>query len=260
MAQDFNIAAVTDAGRAAMQEALDNGYVMTFTKLATGNGSYASEEDVTGRTALKNQKNYYSFSSEEKDADGVTLRAVIVNQVDGTSVVPTTYNINEIGIFVSVNNVEVLYAVAAVGGGTGAELPAYIGDNAVQIVQGWYVANSNDVEITIEMTGAYALASDLEAETQARIEADLIQRYDLVNKDATIRTVDGNKQISESFIDSGDTVVTTIEQTSETVKTITAVITPAEGDYKYTKTTTITNVSGGQNVSDRVVRSAKGGE
>lgn len=258
MAQDFNISAVTDAGRAAMQTALDNGYTMIFTKLATGSGTYSAGESVTGRTALKNQKNAYSFSSIAKDADGVTLKATIVNQESGTSIVPTTYNINEIGIFVTVNSVETLYAIAAVGGGTGAELPAYTGENAVEIIQSWHVANSNDADITIDMSTAFALASDLADEEEERIAADFENLYGLCTKNTHIGTnQQGNTEITETDTANSITAITTIVPTSSTVTAVTTVITPTGGDYVYTKTAVMTKGSSGTDVAESYTETAQ---
>ena len=167
MADNFNLSAVTDAGIAAMQKALDEGKTMTFTRIATGSGTYEAGEEVSARTALKSPKNSYTFSRHTSEAQGVTLSATITNATGGSSIVSTTYNINEIGVFVSVDGEESLYAIAAIGGGTGAELPAYTGRNLVQIRQDWFVANTNNADIEVNMTGAFAYAEDLQNHVEA---------------------------------------------------------------------------------------------
>ncbi len=241
----FDLSAVTDAGRAAMQLALDNGYTMTFTSLVAGNGSYAAGEDLAGRTALKNQKNSYSFSSITKDADGATLKAAITNNIEGTSCVDTSYYVNEVGIYVTVNNVQYLYAVAAVAGKNGVELPAYDGDNAVSILQKWYVANSNDADIEIDGTGAYALAEDLATEAEYRAAADFNALYGLEEKVAVIgENALGNTVVTETNSVTGIVAVTTIVEDTVTESgqtyprtTATTVITTDE--YIYTKSDVI---------------------
>lgn len=161
MVKEFNISSITDTGAAEMQRALDQGLAMTFTRIVAGNGQYEEGEDVTGRTTLKSQKNEYSFSGKEEEQDGVMLKAVLTN-FDGTqSVVPASYYINEIGIYVNVGSTETLYAIAAVGGGNGTEMPAYNGRNYTQIKQDWFIANANDADIQIDPSGAFALAEDL---------------------------------------------------------------------------------------------------
>ena len=253
----FPISGVTDAGRAAMQSALDNGYTLTFTSMKTGNGIYSDGEDISGRTALKSLKNTYAIGSREDDADGVTLGAVFVNYDGSQTIVSTSYNINEVGLFCTVNNVEYLYALAAVPDDGGQEIPAYNGDNLTQIVQEWYAAITNGVEIDVIMTGAFALAEDLTSEVTARQQADFEAINDLTNKTTTIATVDGNKVITENDSTNNVTTVTTIVNTSDTVKTITAVITPVAGLYKWTKTTVITTTDAGKTINQSVVRSLK---
>lgn len=163
MSSIFSISSVTDAGRAAMQEALDHGYTMTFTAMKTGNGIYTAGEDVTGRTALKSLKNTYTIGSIDTDEDGATVSAVFTNY-DGIDIlVAEDYKINEIGIFCTVNSVEYLYALAAVPNDDGMEMPAYDSEaeNLTQFIQEWYIANSNDANITIDPTGAYVAVTDI---------------------------------------------------------------------------------------------------
>lgn len=168
----FSISSVTDAGRTAMQIALDNDYPLIFTALRSGNGSYTEGEDVTSRTALKSLKNSFSIGSREDLEHSVKLGAVLTNY-DGTStIVSESYNVNEIGLFCTVNNIEYLYALAAAPDDSGRELPAYDGTNLTQIVQTWTVALTNDAEIQVEMSGAYALAADLTTEIANRKVAD----------------------------------------------------------------------------------------
>lgn len=169
MVKEFNIKSVTDAGASEMQRALDQGLAMTFTRIVTGNGTYEEDEDVSGRTALKNQKNSYSFSGREDEVDGITLKAVLTNYDGSQSLVPTSYFINEIGIYISVGGTETLYAIAAVGDGNGTDMPAYNGRNYTQIKQDWFVACSNSANIEVDVTGGFALAEDLEAHEDAKL-------------------------------------------------------------------------------------------
>lgn len=194
----FSIQSITDAGRAAIQAALDGGYALTFTAIKTGNGLYTDGEDVTGMTALKSLKNSYAIGSKESDPDGVTLGAVIVNYDGSQTIVSESYKVNEIGLYCTVNSTEYLYAVAAVPNDGGRELPGYDGNNLTQIVQRWYVAYTNDLEIQVDMSGALALASDLQEEIEKRqqLEDMLISgniRADIKDTDGNILTdSDGN--------------------------------------------------------------------
>lgn len=163
MSSIFSISSVTNAGIAAMQEALDHGYTMVFTAMKTGNGVYTTGEDVTGRTALKSLKNTYTIGSIEEDTDGATVSAVFTNY-DGVNIlVAEDYKINEIGLFCTVNSVEYLYALAAVPNDDGMEMPAYDVDaeNLTQFIQEWYVANSNHANIAVNPGGAYIPVTDI---------------------------------------------------------------------------------------------------
>lgn len=163
MSSIFSISSVTNAGIAAMQEALDHGYTMVFTAMKTGNGVYTTGEDVTGRTALKSLKNTYTIGSIEEDTDGATVSAVFTNY-DGVNIlVAEDYKINEIGLFCTVNSVEYLYALAAVPNDDGMEMPAYDVDaeNLTQFIQEWYVANSNHANIAVNPVGAYIPVTDI---------------------------------------------------------------------------------------------------
>lgn len=159
---EFPISSVTDAGRRAIQKAIDTSYPLVFTAIRTGSGIYSESEDVSGMTALKSQKNTYTISSREDDGQGITLGVVFVNYDGSQTIVSETYNVNEIGIVCTVNGEEFLYAVAAVPADGGREMPAYTGDNLTQIVQQWYVTVSNQLDIEVDVTGAFALTSDLD--------------------------------------------------------------------------------------------------
>ena len=253
----FSIQSITDAGHTAIQAALDGNYPLTFTSIKTGNGSYTDGEDVTGMTALKSLKNTYTIGSKEAEADGVTLGAVLVNYDGENIIVATSYKINEIGLFCTVNGTEYLYAVAAVPDNGGREMPGYDGTNLTQIVQKWFVAYTNDLEITVDMSGAFALADDLADETADREEEDFNILYDLGNKTTTIEEDDGDKVITEVDSDRDVTTVTRIVNTSPTVKTITTTITPDDGDYYWTKVEVITTTESGKTIVKTTTKSPK---
>lgn len=186
----YSIQSITDAGHAAIQTALDGNYPLIFTSIKTGNGSYTEGEDVTGMTALKSLKNTYAIGSKEMDETGVTLGAVLVNYDGEEIIVATSYKINEIGLFCTVNGTEYLYAVAAVPDNGGREMPGYDTTNLTQIAQSWFVAYTNDLEIQVDMTGAFALALDLQAEIEKRQQLE----YMLIsgNVKAEVTDTDGN--------------------------------------------------------------------
>lgn len=82
--------------------------------------------------------------------------------------------------------------------------------------------------------------------------------YGLTDKNTSITTTsNGSTQITEIDEVNDATTVTTIEKTSSTVTTITTVVTPDEGQYYYTKTTTITQTASGKSIAENFVRNTK---
>ena len=181
MAQNYIISTITNAGRDAIQTALTGGYTLTYKHMVVGDGTYTVGEDVRSRTALKSPKTVYPFNSQTPDTTGVRLKSVITNTDGTTPITQEAYNINEVGIVVTVNGTDYLYAIAAVEGNTGTLLPVYDGINKTEIVQTWYCVNSNNLDVTVTMTGAYALADDM---TSARSDiASLSGRIDTIEED-----------------------------------------------------------------------------
>lgn len=187
MAQNYIISTITDAGRDAIQAALTGGHTLIYKQMVVGNGTYTAGEDVRSRTTLKSQKAVYPFSSQIPDTTGFTLKSVITNADGTTPITQEAYNVNEVGIVVTVDGTDYLYAIAAVEGNTGALLPVYNGINKIEIVQTWYCVNSNYLDVTVTMTGAYALADDMTS-VQSDIAA-LDGRLDTV--EAGIISLDG---------------------------------------------------------------------
>ena len=187
MAQNYIISTITNAGRDAIQTALTGGYTLIYKHMVIGDGTYTVGEDVRSRTALKSPKTVYPFNSQTPDTTGVRLKSVITNADGTTPITQEAYNINEVGIVVTVNGTDYLYAIAAVEGDTGTLLPVYDGINKTEIVQTWYCVNNNDLDVTVTMTGAYALADDMTS-AQSDIAA-LDGRLDTVEAD--IISLDG---------------------------------------------------------------------
>lgn len=155
---------ITDKGREILAR-LELGEIsMTFSGVRTGNGIYDSTEMITSRVALKNEKNAYSISSSTRDANGLLLTFIISNvDSEGSGIVSESYNVNEIGVFVNVEGDEYLYAIAVADADSGNKLPAFDGSNPIDFVQKFAFTLSPNANVTVDLTGAVALAADLEA-------------------------------------------------------------------------------------------------
>lgn len=262
----YKQAIVTDAGRNLRNAVIYEGRKMEFTRFVLGDGTYAdkSEAALRAMTTLISPKNEYEVNSiTEVDSDTVKLKFLVTNfsTSTGESIVDEDYYANEIGLFARevlssgrYGN-EILYSVTVCDGNVGDCIMAFNGHNPLQVVETMTCKNVTAANVTINVEGAYALEESLETETAARIESDFKNLYSLCTKTTTISTVSGNKQITE--VGDGVTAVTTIVQTSETVKTITTAVTPDDGDYDYTKTTVITRESSSTTVNESYLRRAK---
>ena len=153
---------ITNAGRDLLARLELNEISMEFSEIRTGSGVYGSTEPINTATALKAEKNVYHISSSETTASGFMLTAGISNvDSEGESIVDETYRINEIGVFVTVDGVKYLYMIAVCDGDTGNVLPVYTGNNAIDYVEKFMLTISNTANVTINMSGAYALSEDV---------------------------------------------------------------------------------------------------
>lgn len=159
---------ITDTGRSLLAQVQLGEISMEFCEVRTGNGIYETTEAISSLTALKSEKNTYSISSAAEKDYGLLLSMVIANiDGEGQSVVDEDYNINEIGLYVAVDNTKYLYVVAVADDDSGSLLPAYTGNNPMEYVEKFPLTITNTASITVDVGGAYALASDLLQTTTA---------------------------------------------------------------------------------------------
>ena len=162
---------ITDIGLSLLNRAELGEITMEICEVRTGSGIYAPTDNIAAAEGLKSYKNTYSISSAKRTDNGVELAAAVSNtDGEGQSVVSESYKVNEIGIYVQVNNEKYLYVIAVADNDTGNTLPAFTGNNALEFVEKFELVISNTAQVTINMGGAYALASDLQA-TNDRVTA-----------------------------------------------------------------------------------------
>ena len=174
MPQPFNNAVMTNGGARLLTRAQAGEIKIEFTRIAIGNGSYTAAEKalaaLQARTELKERKNSYTLSDIDVYSEhSVKVTALITNQdpVTKETLVNQGYYINEMGLYAKPagesDSAEVLYSVTVTAGENGDFMPPYNGYNAAQIIQDYYVTVNNSAQITINTTGAPALAEDLQA-------------------------------------------------------------------------------------------------
>lgn len=174
MPQPFNNAVMTNGGARLLTRAQAGEIKIEFTRIAIGSGSYTAAEKalaaLQARTELKERKNSYTLSDIDVYSEhSVKVTALITNQdpVTKETLVNQGYYINEMGLYAKPagesDSAEVLYSVTVTAGENGDFMPPYNGYNAAQIIQDYYVTVNNSAQITINTTGAPALAEDLQA-------------------------------------------------------------------------------------------------
>lgn len=173
MPQPFNNAVMTNGGARLLTRAQAGEIKIEFTRIAIGSGSYTAAEKalaaLQARTELKERKNSYTLSDIDVYSEhSVKVTALITNQdpVTKETLVNQGYYINEMGLYAKPagesDSAEVLYSVTVTAGENGDFMPPYNGYNAAQIIQDYYVTVNNSAQITINTTGAPALAEDLQ--------------------------------------------------------------------------------------------------
>lgn len=171
MPQLFNNAVMTNKGANLLVRAQTGQIKLQFTRMAVGNGTYASSEKtiqaLQKTTKLKSQKNAYALSAVNVYSEhSVKVTALITNYdaVKQSVLVSAGYYINEIGLFAkpqgAADSEEVLYSIAVVAGDNGDFMPPYNGYNPAQIVQDYYATVDNSTQVTIHTAGAALLASE----------------------------------------------------------------------------------------------------
>ena len=148
----------TEEGRKLLANAAAGTCQVEFVRAAIGDGTYSEEEKteqkLSLRTQLKNERNSYGFSSIKAEGNTAYLKVALQN-----TDVDTAYFISEIGVFArkkgsSEEAVLVLIAVA--------EIPDYFPEksNAITIVQNIAIEFEDVKQLSIaDDMGAYALVN-----------------------------------------------------------------------------------------------------
>lgn len=205
MPQLYNKAVITNAGLALLNKAQAGTAAIQFTRMATGNGTYAADEKTPSalreRVGLKSEKNSYALSSVEvTSADSVRLTALLTNQnpVTGEALVTEGYYLNEIGLYAKEkdggDDAEALYSVAVASVENREFMPAFaVGDSPAQIVQEYCARVSDAASVTVDYAGAAMLAEDGE-----KLLAGLALSYD--EKSGELQLKSGDKTLSAKNI------------------------------------------------------------
>lgn len=195
---------VTDVGKDMIAKS-QNGQVLTFSRVALGDGLVAEDEDVTKFTAVKNERLSVPIAKYSNLGNG---QFEVQFRLTNTQVESGFWH-REIGIIAKIDNgEEQLYAYTTAG-----NKASYIYDKTTPIEERivnvtFVVGNAQNIEVIINSSVIYSTLEDLE---EAVAE---VKKY----TDAAITTHDENSAAHEELLDEVDPIV----KISENAGTITA--------------------------------------
>lgn len=148
---DFNSVVITTAGLALIAKVTAGETSTTFTRIATGDGSYAAGEDVKDLIALKSEKQSFTPTViESNDVDTAHLQFVISTVNEDSSKLTSGYYFKEIGIFAEdPDDGEILYALSYAKADKWDWIPPYNGSKPWTATGDIYVKVSPDGEVTL---------------------------------------------------------------------------------------------------------------
>lgn len=233
---NYNDAVITMAGQAAVADALVNGKVITFTRIGIGDGKWTDDDSLQTATALKNELNSYGFTSKSAVNEQLELHAVILNYDAETTknIIASQYYMNELGVFCKIDNgPEILYSITTAAG-LGDALSVYDGSNPIQVIYDYVTTISADAKIEIVLS-PFATQENIDALQKQIDELKIIDKALSLESERPVE----NKVVTEALTKLHGMVsgTTTIENTSDTVKTITT------ENTSVTSTTTVTKES-----------------
>lgn len=202
MPQFFENAVMTNAGAELVARSLAEGISINFTSMVVGDGEYTNTErtieSLQRRTALKSMQVNYSFSNIVRSDAAVKLTALITNENPETheAIVTAGFYINEIGLMAQPSDEEtdpILFSVCVTSETRGDYMPAFTGNNPVQIIQGFVTTVSNDAIVSLNKpAGAVALATDIDAIISGSVPVGDTAKLGGVPADNFVQSTDAN--------------------------------------------------------------------
>lgn len=203
---------VTDIGRSIRTRVELGEITMSLTEVRVGNGIYHSTDTLVEQTALRSEKNTYPINSIRRIGVGGTISGMSITSVisnfnaDDQSVIDEDYRLNEVGLYVTVEGVKHLYMLAVEDEDAGQLLPVYTGTNAISYVKRMFLNLSNVANVTLNVSGAYALVEDIqkmtgEVEAQTTISADGKTVTEVTDMGTKVTVFNDDGSCTETFPD-----------------------------------------------------------
>lgn len=158
MAQ-FKNSVITEKGLALLQKVQQRTLKLIYTQITTGAGEYTGTEDLSGATALKDQRQSVQISSiSAVDSTTVKLVAVISN-----TGLEQGYRITEVGIWANdPDEGDILYSLAVAELNGADYIPAETGGTLSMNLEIYQTVTASAAVNIQPGTGAYASAKDLQ--------------------------------------------------------------------------------------------------
>lgn len=165
---NFNAASLTKKGISLLAKTQAGQTGIEFTKAVSGSGSYAVDEPLTDKEALKDQKQEFPIDKLSVLNDTtVSIRFSITNQQESGNLTEGYY-VKEVGLFAAdPDEGEILYAVATAVEDQWDYMPAYNSLMPAYITIEFYAEVSNAANVTIKCAGRFVTAEELEEELDA---------------------------------------------------------------------------------------------
>lgn len=165
---NFNAATLTRKGIGLLAKAQAGLTGITFTKAASGNGSYEGDEPLVEKEALKDQRQEFPFDKVSViNGTAVSVKFTITNEQESGNL-QEGYHVKEIGVFAEdPDEGEILYAIATAVENQWDYMPAYNSLMPAYITVEFYAEVSNASEVTINCAGRFVTAEEMEAELEA---------------------------------------------------------------------------------------------
>lgn len=198
---NFNEAVLTKKGIALLAKAQAGQTGIQFTRAVSGNGSYETTEQLTDKTALKDQRQEFPFDKLSVLNDTtVSARFTITNE-QASGNLTEGYHVKEVGLYATdPDEGEVLYAIATAVDGQEDYMPAYNSLMPAYITVEFYAEVSNAAQVTIICAGRFITAEEVEAE----LEKLRAQMTALTETFVTIRAAEtAHGELEEMIRDAG---------------------------------------------------------
>lgn len=180
---------ITDAGVILSRKAMDSEIGLEFTRIQSGDGIAAQDEDLRKRTALKNPQQSFALASKVSEDHFLHLKGIISNVNQDGSTLKTGYTIREVGLFAKAKGGdEVLYAICISSDENADIIPKYDSLQPATVTIDFYLGISNTDKISITSNpSAYAAATDVQRliDKVSVLEADSSEHEKGIQKNET---------------------------------------------------------------------------